>query len=113
VTRSLDGRGLEITHQPLDADRAVTPGVTTGGSPRFSTDALDVGVWEHSAGVSTDVEADEVFVVLEGRGRVRFDDGTLIDLSPGTVGLLRAGDRTTWEIDEPLRKVWVMARTPH
>jgi len=98
VDRFLDGSGEPVTHAPLDAGRAVTPGVTTGGSPRRSTDLLDAGIWEHSVGVSTDVEADEVFVVLAGRGRVRFEDGSVVDLAPGVVGLLRAGDRTTWEI---------------
>ena len=107
----MDGHREPVTHAPLHADRAVTEGVTTGGSSRRSTDQLDVGIWEHSVGVSTDVEVDEVFVVLQGRGRVWFEDGSAIDLAPGVVGLLHAGDRTTWEIDEPLRKVWVMART--
>jgi len=48
-----------------------------------------------------------VFVVLSGRGRICLQDGSLLELGPGTVGRLLAGEQTRWEIDEPLRKVWV------
>ena len=75
-----------------------------------ATEALEVGVWEHAVGTSTDVEMDEVFVVLSGRGRVTLDDGRVLELSPGVVGVLAAGTATTWQIDEPLRKVWVVER---
>lgn len=70
---------------------------------------MTIGVWEHSIGVSTDTENDEVFVVLSGRGRIRMQDGAILELAPGTVGRLFAGEQTRWEIDEPLRKVWVAA----
>jgi hypothetical protein len=66
-----------------------------------------VGVWEHPVGTSTDIETDEVFVVLSGSGRVLLADGRVLELRPGTVGVLAAGTPTTWEIDETLRKVWV------
>ena len=69
-----------------------------------------VGVWEHPVGTSTDVEQDEVFVVLSGSGRVILADGSELILAPGTVGVLEAGTATTWIIDEPLRKVWIGAR---
>lgn len=68
---------------------------------------LDIGVWDHSVGESTDVEVDEVFVVISGRGSVTCDQGGKIELTPGTVGVLPAGAKTTWTVTEPLRKVWV------
>ena len=54
----------------------------------------------HPVGVSTDVEVDEVFVVLEGRGRVLLKDGRVLELFPGVVGTLIAGEETTsaWKI---------------
>lgn len=100
---------LPVQHQPLPAHLAETTGVSTGSVPLESIAGLVGGVWEHSTGISTDVEQDEMFVVIAGRGRIVLDDGSVLDLKPGTVGVLRAGEKTRWEIDEPLRKVWFAA----
>ncbi len=67
------------------------------------------GVWTITEGVSTDVEADEVSVVLSGRGSVEdLDSGAVVELTPGTVLRLAAGVRTRWTIVEPIRKVYVV-----
>ena len=58
-------------------------------------------------GVDHDTEADEVFVVLAGRGTVEFEDGEVVTLAPGVAVRLRAGERTTWTVTETLRKVYV------
>ncbi len=69
---------------------------------------LEVGLWEAGPGVDTDTEVDEVFLVLSGAGTVAFDDdGSTIALRPGVLVRLRAGDRTTWEITERLRKLYL------
>lgn len=68
---------------------------------------VEVGVWEMAPGTEQDTEVDEVFVVLAGRGSVTFDDGDVVDLAPGVVCRLRAGERTTWTVSETLRKVYV------
>jgi uncharacterized protein len=67
-----------------------------------------VGLWDAGPGVDHDVEADEVFLVLEGEGVVTFEeDGSTLDLRPGVLVHLRAGDRTRWEITRRLRKIYV------
>jgi uncharacterized cupin superfamily protein len=86
--------------------------IAAGVATLVSTDLLEAGVWEHPVGRSTDVEQDEVFVVISGRGRVILDDGSVLPLAPGTLGVLAAGTSTVWEIDEPLRKVWVVPAAP-
>ena len=69
---------------------------------------LEIGVWEITPGTVTDVEADEVFVVLSGSATVTFEaDGSTIELGPGTAVRLVAGERTTWVVRETLRKVYV------
>ena len=68
-----------------------------------------LGLWEAGPGEDTDVEVDEVFLVLSGAGEVTFDDGDRVELRPGTVVRLRAGDRTTWVVTERLRKLYVAA----
>jgi uncharacterized cupin superfamily protein len=67
------------------------------------------GVWTITEGVSTDVEVDEVSVILSGRGSVEdLATGATVQLTPGTVLRLAAGTRTRWTIVEPIRKVYVV-----
>ncbi len=97
------------TLEPLPLD----PSTVRAGTPLASHAELPggegpaVGIWELTAGTVTDVEADEVFVVLAGRGTVTFGDGSVIPLRPGVVVRLRAGDETVWTVTETLRKVYV------
>lgn len=90
--------------------RPLADDVSTGATVLGTVESLEVGVWEHTAGTSTDIEVDEAFVVVSGRATVTCDDGTVIELEPGTVGMLEAGARTTWVVHEALRKVYVVAR---
>jgi len=92
---------------PLD------PGTVLDGAPAAGSRALaavagvEVGVWEMSPGTATDVEVDEVFVVLSGSGTVTFEDGEAVELGPGSVVRLREGEQTTWVVRETLRKIYV------
>ena len=74
---------------------------------------LPPGLWEHTVGTSLQggsSAADEVFVVLSGSGKCYLADGRVLDLQPGTVGRLKAGECTKWEIAEQLRKVWIVVK---
>ena len=110
MNQAFDAVSADLRYSDLPAAKCPRGPVTTGVTMLAATDGLEVGVWEHPVGTSTDVETDEVFVVLSGSGRVILADGSVLDLAPGTVGVLVAGTATTWEIDEPLRKVWVVER---
>ena len=81
----------------------------TGIGDGFAGAGLESGVWVHEVGTSVGDFGDEMFVVLSGRGTVTCQNGGRIDLAPGVVGLLNAGDITRWEITETLRKVWIVA----
>ena len=105
-----DTTSIQIEHEELPSDKQVSGKVTTGAVELGQTAQLTAGVWEHSAGVSIDVEVDEVFVILSGKGRV-YVDGKVLELYPGVVGTLRAGASTKWEIDETLRKVYIFPRS--
>jgi hypothetical protein len=72
---------------------------------------LAAGIWEHTAGVSTDVEADEVFVVLAGRATIEVEGGPTLEVGPGDLGVLEAGARTRWVVHEDLRKVFACPAT--
>jgi uncharacterized cupin superfamily protein len=107
MNRAYDAPTVPLVWAALDDDQCPDGPVSTGVGIVGNAAFASVGVWEHPAGISTDVEADEVFVVLSGSGRVILSDGSELALRPGTVGILEAGTATTWIIDEPLRKVWV------
>jgi len=92
---------------PLHPD-TVTAGSPTAGSRSLAAVAgATVGLWEMTQGAATDVEADEVFVVLSGSATVEFDDGEVLELTPGVVVRLRAGDRTLWTVHTTLRKIYL------
>ena len=107
----MSSRSLDLVG-PLDLE-PIDPGAVVDGRPAAGSRALatvagaEVGIWEHTVGTSTDVEVDEVFVVLAGRGTVAFEDGEVIDLAPGVAVRLTAGERTTWRVEDALRKVYV------
>ncbi|MEV3914678.1 cupin domain-containing protein [Streptomyces canus] len=69
----------------------------------------ELGLWTLTAGTVRDVEVDEVFVVLAGDATVRFETGKSIELAPGVVVRLHAGERTEWQVSSTLRKVYVAA----
>ena len=99
---------LELEPAPLD------PSAIVEGSPEVSELVLATspdgrvvrGVWQITPGVIEDVEADELFVVVSGRATVEVEGGPTLELEPGVVGVLRAGDRAVWRIHETLRKVF-------
>jgi uncharacterized protein len=107
-SESFDSTTVSVEHRPLDSSKIISGNPTTGNQVIGITESMKTGVWEHSIGVSTDEEAEEIFVVLAGKGRVVLENGNVMLLAPGVVGKFRAGEKTRWEIDEPLRKVWVI-----
>ncbi|MDW4573794.1 cupin domain-containing protein [Microbacterium sp. M3] len=100
-----DAAALPIALEPLPAEQVLEGAPRTG----FAELSGAIGVWEHTPGTSTDVEADEVFVVLSGSATVSFDDPSLeqIELRAGSVARLTAGMRTVWTVRETLRKVYI------
>lgn len=105
---SFDVGTVALEYAPLPPELVIDGRPTTGSLDLTTLSDLTVGVWEHTPGVSRDVEADEVFVVLSGDGTVAFDDGTpTVELRPGRLVRLRAGQRTVWTVRETLRKVYI------
>lgn len=102
----------QLASTPLDPDQVVSGDPQVRHLAIASDDAVAIGVWQHSPGVSTDVEADEIFVVLAGRATVVVDGGPTLELAPGVVGRLAAGASTTWTVHETLRKVYVVRNEP-
>ena len=91
------------------AQAQVVSGAPEVRAAEVATAPLEVGVWEHSVGTSTDVEADEVFVVLSGRATIEVSGGPTLKVGPGDVGILSVGSQTKWTVHETLRKVYVLS----
>jgi len=108
VVRAAALADSELDADPLDVSQVVSGDPEVRVLALHDSADLAVGVWQHSAGVSTDVEADEIFVVLSGRATVEVLDGPTLEIGPGDVGLLPAGARTTWTVHETLRKIYVV-----
>lgn len=99
---------IDIPLEAVPAEQIVAGSPTAGFVSLGEIAGSEYGVWEMSVGAMSDVEADELFVVLAGAATVDLlDDGSTITLSPGSVGRLTAGMRTVWTVTEPLRKVYV------
>ena len=98
----------ELESTPLDPTKIVsgTPAVHHQGV--YDGDDVTVGIWQHGVGVSTDVEADEIFIVLSGRATIEIEDGPTLEVGPGDIGTYPPGSRTTWTVHETLRKVYVV-----
>jgi len=102
---------IALEHEPLPPDQVIAGAPTTGfvvlveASPERS--GPEIGVWEMTPGIATDVEVDEVFVVLAGRATVLMPGLDAVELTPGAVVQLTAGMATTWTVHETLRKLYI------
>ena len=114
MTRLTSGVATDAAYLPVPYE-PVDPAHTVAGSPATRILDLDetsgrtVGLWEHTPGVSRDVESDEVFVVLAGDATIEFDEPSLppIELRPGSIVRLEEGMRTVWRVRETIRKVFI------
>lgn len=105
MERWVDATGVAVPQEPASDVVAGTPSVGVVELGTFRD--VELGIWEITPGTVRDVEADEVFVVLEGEGTVRFDSGETVELRPGSLVRLAEGERTEWEIRTRLRKVYL------
>jgi uncharacterized cupin superfamily protein len=98
---------IALDYEPVPSGQVVAGNPIVGTAEFDDFDGNAVGVWELSVGAMSDVEVDEVFVVLFGSATVEFvDEGRAVTIGPGSVGRLRAGQRTVWTVTETLRKVY-------
>ena len=98
----------ELDDAPLDPSQVVDSDPEVRTAALHESDELLVGIWQHGPGVSTDVEADEVFVVLSGSATIEFDGHPTLECGPGDVVMLPAGAVTRWTVHETLRKIYVI-----
>jgi uncharacterized cupin superfamily protein len=71
---------------------------------------MSMGIWEHTQGVSTDTEVEEVFIVISGGATIEFadDDIATLDVEAGDIVRLSAGVKTRWIVRDHIRKVYLI-----
>ena len=104
----------DLEPEPLDPDSILGGTPETTGVVLFESEDGRVtrGLWQCTPGRLTDVEVDEMFVVVSGRATIEFEDGPSIDVGPGDVCVLEEGARTVWTVHETLRKVYQITSGP-
>jgi len=107
----VQANAMVLLHEALPTDRVVAGAPTTGLAVLVEAaperNGPEIGVWEMTPGTVTDVEEDEVFVVLAGRATVLMQGLDAVELTPGSVVQLTAGMATTWTVHETLRKLYL------
>jgi uncharacterized cupin superfamily protein len=98
---------IELEHEPVDAEQVVDGSPTTGIAALTELDDWELGVWEITPGTVTDVEVDEIFIVLRGHATLTRGDGTQVELVAGSIGRLDDGEETEWQVHDTLRKIYL------
>ena len=111
LNQAADAENMALDYADLPAEQVVSGQARAGVRELARLSGCAVGIWEISPSVSTDVEADEIFLVLSGEATITFADGSPdMALRAGTIGRLIEGARTTWNVKQTLRKVYVAVR---
>lgn len=100
---------VTLFDEPLDASQIVSgdPVVSHRLLASSADGRVQRGVWQITPGVVTDVEADEMFVVVAGSATIELlSSDRVIEVAAGDVCVLAEGERTRWTIHETLRKVY-------
>ena len=94
------------------------PGETRGdpvesGVELASNGLVHTGVWEVTPGTFPGVKDGicELMHFVAGRGTITGDDGTVTRIGPGVVMFTPDGWRGTWDVQETVRKTYVIVRT--
>ena len=112
--RLIHAPSVKLTHEPVSAEQSIAGDPSTATTRLGEIFGAEFGLWEMSAGTMTDIEAEELFVVLSGTATVLIHEASgfaasELHLKPGSICQLSEGMHTTWVLDEPLRKIYLVA----
>ncbi|MEY4533136.1 MAG: hypothetical protein RI926_905 [Actinomycetota bacterium] len=105
-----DASSADILMEPAPAGQVLSGMPETGYIELGIWSGQEVGVWEMSPGIMSDVEVDEVCVILRGTGSVqRTIGGAAVqqELKPGAVFELHEGEETIWTVSQSVRKIYL------
>lgn len=96
----------QLEPEQLEPDQVIL------GQPQVSSLVLyrgeggEAGLWQITPGVVTDVEAEESFLVIEGRAIIEYADGRAFTVGPGDTHHFEGGEEATWKVEKTLLKAW-------
>jgi len=105
-----DAASLTLPATPVDPLHVVLGTPATGSVVLGDWGGKELGVWQMTPGQMTDIEADELCIILSGAGYVRrLINGEVVDqpLLPGAVFALVDGEETLWVVSKTVRKVYL------
>lgn len=108
---ALNAQELAVDLNEIGTEQVVAGSPHAGFVEITNFAGVDLGVWEHTVGVSHDTESDEIFIVLSGHATITFLNSPDVDVSvgPGSMVQLAAGMETEWNVTKTLRKVYISA----
>lgn len=100
----------QLNRTAVPADQVESGSPETGILELEDFAGMSIGIWEHTEGVSTDTEVDEVFIVISGGATIEFtdDDTPSLEVAAGDIVRLSAGVKTRWIVRDHLRKVYLV-----
>ena len=88
---------------------ATGPEMATSGLTLWAQDGQEVGIWECAPGPSRwTLETNEMVHLLAGRMTVTADGEPARQIGPGDTAVFPRGWTGTWDIHEPVRKLYVI-----
>lgn len=112
---------IQIETAPWPAAEPIAQARVVLGAPEASTLIMQkdsrstVGLWRVTPGeFETAYHGYTEFITIRaGRGRLRHDDGGVIELQPDTVVVLPDGWSGRWVVEETIVKSFAVIRTTH
>lgn len=100
---------VQLIRERLETSQIESGSPETGILELADFAGVSMGIWEHTQGVSTDTEVDEVFIVISGGATIEFinDETPALSVEPGDIVRLAAGVQTRWSVPDHIRKVYL------
>ena len=99
-----------LEYEPVEPDKVLAGSPTTGYKELGTWKGVEVGIWEMTPGSMQDSEVEEIFIIIAGEAtltRTINGEEVTVELSPGVVCHLEAGEQNRWDVRVALRKIYI------
>jgi uncharacterized cupin superfamily protein len=111
ITQSINVQALEDWGTAGTPDAAGVPAIRVSGVQKVipGTESIDTGLFECTSGTyRRSIKQAEVMHILSGSGRFTPDGEATVHFHGGDTLFFAANTEGTWEVDETMRKVYVI-----